>query len=1313
MADEFVTIKIKVNADTKDIKRVNRELTQMGVNARLASNSTGNLANAMNSRFDPAARKMKSRLLGIASMLSTINKLALKVFAVTFVVAAASLASVNALFAVGKFAIQAYRVAMQGLAVGVTAVGAGLAVVAAAQREYNAALYAYSYKASPALGKGLNQSRASLRMLQTDARLSVFGMEALNASFATLSRSGQVTGRTVGALRAFADFAAAGGDPTKNLQGIAEVLAMIEKDGKLTSAARSGASSVNQAFADALEEASNAGKTSYSDLVDFIENSGVKARMGIEGQSELLGNTLVGKFKRFTTAIVGLFADIGQPLLGPVSEAFEKMFRIIRLGILRLAPDFIEFGSGRMLDGLVSAVQKLTDGFVNLTRKYLAGSEGMLKRFNHFWEKTVFVFNRVVESMRPLLEGGRAVMDIFGPVFGEFFGKIGDILKQLNKLITGNRDEWEKFGQTLKDLITTLGDFIMLMFEVFNRALPILTPIITAFNDLARGIMRVVESLSSLPGALSVLNPLAAFASMFGLLFAGKGLKNMARFGQSGRDSRSKFRQGVSNLGSNASQMGSNAMYFVTGGRGGGPTPTGDWRNQSRPSAYRDGRSVGFTRGQSMQYARTFPNAAPPRFLGGIGPGLGMGLMTPFVDEKAQGGMVAGSVLASLAPMLGKYGPYAALAGMGIGGFSVMSNARTAGGGALGGAMAGLGAGGMAGAAIGAFGGPIGMVGGMLIGTAAGAIVGAIQGRSRGEKAKVQKITEQATGELYNTVANSMVAGNTGGARNAIEASKENANRLMAIYNESFKNLGGSRQLRKDMADDLLAQGKISQEEAKAFANAPGTFAKGMQEAALKTEEYLNGPLDRYDKVVGILQETTGKSAEEIKRLANELGVNLYDDSVAIRDVLADMGAAMRKTADEIRASARDLALSSLGIFDEAITRLDATSVLDDSADSMRELLISGSAIDKDYLEFVKSWGETLMVLNPDKPLQSIQELFDLFGEGGFAFEPGQVFEGFGPEFAKVIGPYLEQLLGQRPEFVSQMAQEISQGFLERGKQVNVKALEAAINRGDLDFQQLGRLNEAVASGAIFGNQFASPETALNAILSSLGITQNIGLKNVPMDEGIDLATLQEDEITTRKQFFEVVTGFFETKPDWMTNMPPWWTQIGGAPVSASPTNNGNKNQNGFKADDTVSSRLSRTLGRHAYLNSKIHGNRSITSAFRTNNLGSINSDHVTGNAYDLTGQNLGAYSKMVNSMGGFAEFHGYGGTRHLHVVPGETPMGDTSLPSMTKSNPVSTANTNNSYSIVVNGGGDSAERIARRVMDEIARSQRSARERR
>jgi len=93
---------------------------------------------------------------------------------------------------------------------------------------------------------------------------------------------------------------------------------------------------------------------------------------------------------------------------------------------------------------------------------------------------------------------------------------------------------------------------------------------------------------------------------------------------------------------------------------------------------------------------------------------------------------------------------------------------------------------------------------------------------------------------------------------------------------------------------------------------------------------------------------------------------------------------------------------------------------------------------------------------------------------------------------------------------------------------------------------------------------------------------------------------------------------------------------------------------------DTATSRFQRTMGFHSALASRLGGNFRITSGMRNYKLGSLSSDHLTGRAIDLVGNNLGQYANAVMGAGGFAEFHGSGRSRHLHAVP---PIGDTMAP--------------------------------------------------
>jgi len=143
---------------------------------------------------------------------------------------------------------------------------------------------------------------------------------------------------------------------------------------------------------------------------------------------------------------------------------------------------------------------------------------------------------------------------------------------------------------------------------------------------------------------------------------------------------------------------------------------------------------------------------------------------------------------------------------------------------------------------------------------------------------------------------------------------------------------------------------------------------------------------------------------------------------------------------------------------------------------------------------------------------------------------------------------------------------------------------------------------------------------------------------------------------------------------------------------------------------DTPTSRALRgTMAAHAKFNSLLTGKRTVTSALRFDNLGSMSSDHAAGRAYDLTGDNLGQYQKMISNAGGFAEFHGWAGSRHLHVVP---PIGNTRTPR--SSLVAGTAGTmNQNVTLNVYGApGQSETAIARQVVAALEQQQRAYRER-
>jgi hypothetical protein len=249
---------------------------------------------------------------------------------------------------------------------------------------------------------------------------------------------------------------------------------------------------------------------------------------------------------------------------------------------------------------------------------------------------------------------------------------------------------------------------------------------------------------------------------------------------------------------------------------------------------------------------------------------------------------------------------------------------------------------------------------------------------------------------------------------------------------------------------------------------------------------------------------------------------------------------------------------------------------------------------------------------------------------------------------------------------------------------------------GELDFSATGNQDKGNALN------FALQQAGLGGLTTTAleDLTGDGGAKD--LDEVANrMGTASDDFKKGVEQFTAATKDFFSGKsdtPTWWSTAPDWY-----------------KGDTSTPRGDTTSSRLSQTMSRHAEMNAQLTGNRTVTSAWRDHSLGSINSDHVTGKAYDLTGQNLGQYQRLVHANGGFAEFHGTLADRHLHVVPGAG-YGDSPVPSMSRvssggSGGSSSSNTM-TVSINVNGGNGSPEQVANMVMMKLNEERRKMNER-
>lgn len=1298
--------------------------------------------------------------------------------AVEFAVVAASLMSVNAAFAAGNAIMKAYKWSMGGVAAAAAAVGATLAIAAAAQREFTAAQYAHTQKATPKFGSAMNHSMAMLRNLTSDAELAVFGIENLNAAFAAVSRNSQFTGKSQQVIRALRDFAAIGGDQGKNLASIGEFVGLLQKEGKVTSKVTAAAKAIGPEFEKAFKKIKKGGG-GVEEVFKSILSGDMSKAAGITGAADLMSGTLFGMFKKYKTLLTSLFADIGTPLLGPAREALQEIFYIIKNGIQRISPGLISFGEGSFLPTIVKAIEKITDFTVNLFDKYLPQSQGMLTSVKNVYVEFKKAWTYITTALDKLRDGGSIVIDMFAKPLKALFNGIGDNVEHFSQLAVDNKDDFLAFGDKLADVVDALMDFAAKFKEAFTAALPTINQVLTVVEKIIRLLSTVVGGMAGIPLGGELITGIAGYGilkgrraaqrqgrrgtnfkvagqsmgqaamNMMGLpLFPGMGLsqvtptvgpggvvtgtstmtgaqansaRGMSRFAGGRIGSRfPRMTNTMGRLGGFLNPMGSmslaqqayfDANDFIYESQAQQLAPgTASQRAQmaamQTPGAYRDANGnimvdrdvqranpnakTGWRRTMGGQMAKLKGGFSVGGLLAGQAiSAFAQSDMAPSFMKENAGAIGMGANLMAIHPMLG-------LGAMGAGTLSNLvqgKGARTKAGGVGTGMLAGA----ATGAAIGSFIPVIGTGVGALVGTVIGGITGYFGG-DKAERMVAKEAAKALGGETLRSVAGSLINGFTGEATAATSKLSQASSKYETMSNAE----------RKKYITSLENQGIITGTQAERGRAHLGTFGDELRTQAINTDIATQSLIGQFDSVMNGLQGATGKSKDELLELAKTMNVNLYDPTVNLTDAIGALGLKMDLTASGLARSGTDAILRANRVFDEIAESKKITSAMNAAG---RGIYTAGGGSKNDYIDYMQKTTEYLAQKNADNPLAQLYGFQNMFGEGGKLFTGnGQLasvgranFEqNAGAEYNTLVSKQASNLATARGGGIMQLIAGAGYEFADgaagfKGLRSQLETMYTSKDQGTR--QKAMDLENFLASGASLGSNPAE----IAKTLSSFGIdVTQLGLQTSTAGTLADQLEGQQKEL--QKALVSAIGTGFDDKPEWWDQAPAWWD--GGGDTSSPRAG---------RVGDTVSSRLGRTLSRHNYFNSMLTGKRSITSAWRNTGLGSPSSDHVTGNAYDLTGQNLGQYATMINKSGGFAEFHGAAGSRHLHVVPPSSPVGDTgtsrigqSAPKANVSEPLGGVTIN-----VYASDKQDEKAIAQIVMNEITKVQRNYRERR
>ena len=546
-----------------------------------------------------------------------------------------------------------------------------------------------------------------------------------------------------------------------------------------------------------------------------------------------------------------------------------------------------------------------------------------------------------------------------------------------------------------------------------------------------------------------------------------------------------------------------------------------------------------------------------------------------------------------------------------------------------------------------------------------------------------------------------------------------------------------------DLRSDPMYKGMISDEDYAKMKKSPRSGITEMGKKLQPALEASNEMADQSSKRMKMLKEISGKSGAELEALAKSMGVNLYDATLKTSDIVEKLGMTMVKTAAQLKAANIDASIKGISDgFDEAIKKANAPKIYDERGRAVFDV-VKGGGDTASVLEALKGFQESSLGMTGSP----IEDFYAQQAQIGTLADPGKLFQKNGAwaniDPAKFFTPEVTAALAKQASsteagFTTTATDQINAGFLNSGMMANEGSIKGLVNNMTAENKQ--RFFADVESGAFkTENPFANKsEDEINKILKADGITKtgsegqtlflekqaneqfakygvdNANVKLSAIDEGTN--AVADKMATAGEDFKNAVDTFSENMGAYFTDSagkPEWWTkdamkEIMGTDDTSTPR--------GGSIGDTTSSRLGQTMARHNAINNSIAGNRSITSSYRNYALGSMNSDHVTGRAIDLVGQNLGSYAVATRNAGGFAEFHGSGDARHLHAVPGPGAIGDTLTPASNQkmSAPSATVKSGGStFTFHINGGQNNPQEIANMVMAKIQNTEQKVRERR
>lgn len=533
--EEKVVIKVEIDSDiTNDLNAIERRIKNLDATTKKFNKTNRDLdrtTNKLTSRFNKMTNVLKGFSRAFLNFIKLMGKFSFVALAGHIALVTAGLLAAKAALITGRAAVKLYDVALKGLTVTAAALATTLAVAAGAMREFQEAQLA------PMLGGGqigMQKARGFTAGISS-RNMGLLGSEANTAIINQLARAG---------IRG----------PQAN-QLITGLFNITGGDAKAVTSLASSIGSKN--FGDArtavqgaqgFRKGSLAGVSTMGGLIGTV-SSGAATATAYQGLSRNMGGTLIGTAKTQFASQKGLFADLGEPLLGPFRDTFLEISNIIKNDIIAMASIIQKFGEGSFAPTLVTTVRAISGWVRENVLEDIDRIEEMGKSFVGFFVSVRDFFESMGAWFNKFEPAANLLLDMFRAM-GSAAGGRG-LFAEFRQLMMGNADNFIKFGEAIGNVIGSLFDrlsngqtgffdklplinnvlnslannVIPALFNLFNTIFPILDELPAALDTLATVLNYLAPIVSSLVSAV------VQIAGLINSLGGGNGLGSLLAVG--------------------------------------------------------------------------------------------------------------------------------------------------------------------------------------------------------------------------------------------------------------------------------------------------------------------------------------------------------------------------------------------------------------------------------------------------------------------------------------------------------------------------------------------------------------------------------------------------------------------------------------------------------------------------------------------------------------------------------------------------------------------------------------------------------------